>query len=320
MYKEFMYLGFTHKSVSELYSFFVSMDQDMSGQISLKEFLNAVQIEPSPFINSIFGVMDLDGSGELNFMEFVCSMWNLLSCDVRTLGSFIYLLIPKDENNNKSNAVRVEQVKVMFKNIHSSGSPAVDGMIANFVESMENALCAREELELYVYEHQAIVSPFVNSQLRLKEKLLGRSEWTRLQVHRQQVPALRDYTYPYVLRSKVEALSIELTKHKKLEADVGRAKQQRASQKGGRKRSVILAFMGLDPIINAKKAVSDKKRTPRVAGVGERYSESNQSKFEGNKASYEAAQKKNANVYKSLSLNSSSPKSNSEKTFRGAPV
>jgi hypothetical protein len=322
MYDEFMNMGFTPENINELYAFFVSMDQDMSQQISLKEFLNTVKIEPSPFINVVFAVMDLDGSGELNFLEFVCSLWNLLSSDVRTLGSFIYLLIPKDAANNKSNSVRIEQAKSMLKSIHSTSSAAIDGMIRDFAASMESASCSREDLELYVYEHQTIINPFVNSQLRLKERLLGHAEWTRLQVHRQRVPALRAYTYPYLLRSKVEALTLDMTNRKKMESDVSRAKLKHTAEKSGRKKSVILAFMGIDPIKNAKKAVSDKKRTPNTAGAGEGYADSSEQKFEANKASYDAAQKKNAVIYKSLNANGNAqrPKSASGKNYRGAPV
>jgi hypothetical protein len=115
-----------------------------------------------------------------------------------------------------------------------------------------------------------------------------------------------------------------LDSNKRMELDLDKAKQKRAGDKGGRKRSVILAIMGLDPIENAKKAAFNKKRAPQKAGGGAGYLDSNKNKFERGKALVEAAQKVNATVYKSLNTNGNGnaqrPKSASEKKFRGAPV
>jgi len=83
MFKEFLRMGFEKEEIDDLYTIFIGMDADNSHQISRDEFLRGMSVEPTPFMRKVFSIMDMDDSGELNFLEFVCSVWNILCNDTR---------------------------------------------------------------------------------------------------------------------------------------------------------------------------------------------------------------------------------------------
>lgn len=111
--KIFRLLGLSNADVDKLYTSFRKIDVDGSGAILLNELLFYLQEEKTPLTNLLFSVFDNDGrcslfykvismvlcncgtsfyySGALDFMEFTCCIWALLSVPEKDVGGFAFV-------------------------------------------------------------------------------------------------------------------------------------------------------------------------------------------------------------------------------------
>lgn len=78
------------KELSKFYDLFMVFDCDHSGSIEISEFLKHLDISKTPFASRIFRAMDEDGSGQINFREFVMSIWNYCTLTTSTLELFVF--------------------------------------------------------------------------------------------------------------------------------------------------------------------------------------------------------------------------------------
>lgn len=71
----FRAMQFTKPEVQQFYEAFNSVDTDHSGSIDVVELLKFLDIESSIFTERIFAAFDKDGTGKIDFFEFVVSLW-----------------------------------------------------------------------------------------------------------------------------------------------------------------------------------------------------------------------------------------------------
>ena len=85
---EFHALGFDDGEVQALYNTFVKCDADGSGQISLRELSTFLNVEHTSWYKKIFSLFDEDHSGEIDFREYVVSLFNYCTSKLRSLSPF----------------------------------------------------------------------------------------------------------------------------------------------------------------------------------------------------------------------------------------
>lgn len=83
---QFSAMQFTKSEIRKLYNIFTTVDVDGSGSIALAELLAHIDIARTPFTEKIFSIFDDDKSGEIDFREFVLSLWNYCTLTKATLG------------------------------------------------------------------------------------------------------------------------------------------------------------------------------------------------------------------------------------------
>lgn len=84
--KTFECLQVTEKEVGQLYKHFKRIDVDDSGDVELAEVLVHLHVEKTFFNKRVFGLLDVDASGELNFEEFMVGLWNYCSVEDEFFG------------------------------------------------------------------------------------------------------------------------------------------------------------------------------------------------------------------------------------------
>lgn len=87
---KFSALMITKSEIRKFHKYFCKADLDGSGTISLLELLTVIDVERTPFTKRVFSIFDDDGSGEIDFGEFVLASWNYCV-------SFIYFLMMRNE-------------------------------------------------------------------------------------------------------------------------------------------------------------------------------------------------------------------------------
>eukprot|EP00981_Chlorochromonas_danica_P001365 scaffold292_cov161-Ochromonas_danica.AAC.3 len=62
------------------------------GHIRPSELFSYFEVEETPFEVALFSIFDEDKSGLINFMEFVCTLWNILTLPVEECACIAYLI------------------------------------------------------------------------------------------------------------------------------------------------------------------------------------------------------------------------------------
>jgi Ca2+-binding EF-hand superfamily protein len=138
-------MQFTKAEVNAFYAVFRSVDVDDSGTIDVTELLEFLHIERSLFSQRIFAAFDKDGTGKIDFFEFVVSLWKFCALGkesvgtlplssflkyVRSLSSISFLSVAVfafDLYDTDCDGVLTEmEMKVMFHDLYWYGSEAVE--------------------------------------------------------------------------------------------------------------------------------------------------------------------------------------------------
>lgn len=82
----FAAMKLTKTDVAQLYKIFRKVDFDSSGSVDIVEMLTLLDVERTRFTEHVFTVFDSDGSGKIDFREFVLSVWNYCTIGQSSLG------------------------------------------------------------------------------------------------------------------------------------------------------------------------------------------------------------------------------------------
>lgn len=69
-------LHLTDLEIGKFYLLFLAIDTDGSMSVDISEVFLHLRIEKTYFNKRVFGLLDVDNSGALNFEEFVVGIWN----------------------------------------------------------------------------------------------------------------------------------------------------------------------------------------------------------------------------------------------------
>jgi Ca2+-binding EF-hand superfamily protein len=88
----FKCLGFTEKAGRELIKVFYRLDAEGSRSVDYDECAKFFEIDNTPFSKKCFMLMDTQGTGEINFAQFVVACWNYCTYDKNGLTGFSFKL------------------------------------------------------------------------------------------------------------------------------------------------------------------------------------------------------------------------------------
>jgi Ca2+-binding EF-hand superfamily protein len=170
-------LNFSKNDINALYHAFCEIDVHNVGSIRPIELFTYFNIELGQFEEAMFSVFDEDKSGKLTFLEFVCSMWNLLSMPTNIMGSLCYLII------DPTGALRVhysnirEVMELMHrKKVESASSLSV---VMQELKNKYNTELSVQDVCKWANSNSSVLSPIVVMQLKFRKQLLGERYWNR---------------------------------------------------------------------------------------------------------------------------------------------
>ena len=102
-----------------LYTVFAEIDTDASGTVSRDEFYDFFQVDKSEFTDGVFNVLDVDGSGQVDFREFALVLWNYLTFDKRTLALFAFSMYDIDKSRQLDKGEIRRLVKMVYGEVRA---------------------------------------------------------------------------------------------------------------------------------------------------------------------------------------------------------
>lgn len=88
----FAAMKLSKNDVLQLHKTFQKVDFDHSGSVDIVEMLTLLDVERTKFTEHVFTVFDSDGSGKIDFKEFVLALWNYCTIGQSSLGSIKTIL------------------------------------------------------------------------------------------------------------------------------------------------------------------------------------------------------------------------------------
>mmetsp|Transcript_1888 Transcript_1888/g.3003 ORF Transcript_1888/g.3003 Transcript_1888/m.3003 type:complete len:405 (+) Transcript_1888:72-1286(+) len=167
--------------IRKLYTAFREVDLDSSGAVSQDEFFAVFRIEDSEINRRIFRLCDMDKRGRLNFCEFACSIWNLLSLESESLPQLAFYLFDDDG----SGTLEYAEIRHMIETIHNK-SYEKNNAVRKLVEDLRKMGKKINVMQFmdWARKNPAICAPLIALQYRLRCELFGLSFWERLQCDR----------------------------------------------------------------------------------------------------------------------------------------
>ena len=114
LYPEFSRLKLRREDVESMARSFAEMDITRSGRVAMPEFYRFLSIAPTPFAVRVFHVMDEDGSGAIDFRDFVLSVWNYCTLDASALTRFAFTCYDSEVSGHLDASALRDLVREMY--------------------------------------------------------------------------------------------------------------------------------------------------------------------------------------------------------------
>ncbi|GMI17626.1 hypothetical protein TrLO_g4447 [Triparma laevis f. longispina] len=168
--------------INRLFGCFLEIDTDGSGEISLDEFYAHFELKRSIFSDMAFSLMDEDKSGEIDFREFILTLWNFCSYDFKELCRFAFFLFDSDE----SGKLESEEVTDMVKSVYGEHF-ADDERVKRVLDCLDangDGEVSISEWIMFNKKYPLLLFPAYQMQGKLREKVIGKWWWDIMQQNR----------------------------------------------------------------------------------------------------------------------------------------
>ncbi|GBG33868.1 Calcium-dependent protein kinase 1 [Hondaea fermentalgiana] len=265
----FRTIGLNERHVEKLYRGFSKIDKDGSGELSLFELLDHLKVSKTPFTKRVFSIFDEDGSGSIDFREFVLSTWNYATLTKSTLIIFAFDLYDGDE----SGSMELEEIMDMCKDVYGADfeKSRLAAQIIDKIHKLNDptrgsGIITLEKFAVFCEHHPGLLYPAFTFQQALQKAIIGVTFWTKLSKERLVMPngvqvSIKDVLTAHIDKNKFKELCV----HNDPESDMLLPeKMQREARKTLLQRSDTANFK---EIYDATGTVARRRSTQRQERV-----------------------------------------------------
>eukprot|EP01038_Epipyxis_sp_PR26KG_P009777 gene9777-13152_t len=181
---QFELLFLSKYDVGRLFEVFRTIDMNDSGTIGLTEMLVHLDLDKTQFIERVFLLFDDNGSGAVDFCEFVVSVWNYCTLGPASLTTFTFDLYDSDG----SGVLSVEEVDQIL--LDNYGANFDTNFHAKQISKSLHKISQNFDYETFLKfskSHKALLFPAFHIQSVLTRKILGSRFWSEQAAKRAKV-------------------------------------------------------------------------------------------------------------------------------------
>ncbi len=182
--KAFKAMGLEEKEIDKFFNLYRKMDKDNGGSIDIQEFYRHFNLSRSPFADRVFQVMDGDGSKELDFVEFVISLWNFCSLNRGGLMLFAFTLYDADD----SGELEMEELHKLLSDVYGINGLQENPRVLSLVNQIDKSGDGSVQIHEFIYackRYQLILKPAFSVQASLQNQTFGKRYWQDVTKKRQ---------------------------------------------------------------------------------------------------------------------------------------
>lgn len=172
----FAALGWKRRTIEKFWRLFCKINRS-SGAIQLEHFLDYFDLDWTKWTERCFKYFDTTGGGDIDFLEFMVSVWNVCTFKIDSLSNFTFDMYDLDDDGELS----IPEIENMVKELFGDGG---------------GKLCARKAIEYaaerggalnlnafisFTASHQMLLFPMFQIQRRLQKKVFGIQFWEEIE-------------------------------------------------------------------------------------------------------------------------------------------
>lgn len=189
------HLRLSPKSIEHLHDTFREIDGDDSGEVSLEEFLRYFLLQKSRFAIRAFSILDTDGSGELDFGEYVLGLINYLTMDAKSLTRFSFDLYDADG----SGLLDADEVEKILKDLYGRRAYKSNEHAQRVMEKLQSPewsvsgdvssdfQISFPKFAKFSVRHPALLYPAFLLQQELAQRVIGAGFWDAVASRRREL-------------------------------------------------------------------------------------------------------------------------------------
>ncbi|GMI36420.1 hypothetical protein TrCOL_g9544 [Triparma columacea] len=171
MKETFGILDFTYQNAYQLFKAFIEIDFDNSGEVTVQEFHQFLGLKPSRFSERIFGILDLDESGALEFNEFVIGIWNFCTYDALLITKFAFDIFDIDDIGK----LQLAECEALIRMVYDEADADPDLM--KKIDADQDGEITIDEFAALITRQPQILQPAFDMQRALRNKCFGIKFW-----------------------------------------------------------------------------------------------------------------------------------------------
>eukprot|EP00941_MAST-03F_sp_MAST-3F-sp1_P000264 g264.t1 len=167
--------------IKTLHDIFKEIDVDNSREISIDEFFKFFQFSyVTPLCKRYFAAFDLDGSGQIDFREFVTAMWNMCAnCDDTGLINFAFDVYDEDGSGTLDKNEVLKLIDEAYGGKKNMTGRVIEVLTTlDFDERVEEM--NKRQFESFVQKQRSVFYPLFTLAKELKKKVCGEVFWKRI--------------------------------------------------------------------------------------------------------------------------------------------
>lgn len=210
--------------------------------------LRMADLTRSRFSEKAFAVMDKDGSGEVDFLEFVLAVWNYCSFTHSSLVRFAFDLYDLDGSGEIEREEAAQCIREVWGSEWESSNIA-QKILAKLESIMQNTASGRLNVNLFqdfAARHPMLLFPAFQLQTEIQQKILGQRFWAQAAKRRGTLDP-KDFNWGTV--EKVAKLSRANSRNllQAMESDLGEQLEEHLQMKKtgkSRPKNALKRFSG----------------------------------------------------------------------------
>lgn len=169
------------KEINKYWAAFCKADKLHTGCIHIDDFHRHYQLEETPFTKKVFSLMDSDGSGGINFYEYILAIWNYLSLDLNSLASFSFRLFDTDD----SKLMDMDEIQHMISCVYGGvGSNERVQKVMDKMQPENGESITVNEFVTYSRQYPLLLYPAFAMQNVLRRSIFGDAYWEAVSAER----------------------------------------------------------------------------------------------------------------------------------------
>ena len=168
-------LHLTRRDIDRMHGLFNRIDRDKSGCICYFEFLMHLDLDKSPFVEKAFMLANVDSADNMDFAEFVGSLYVYCTLSWDTLVKYAFDVCDVD----RSGVLEVREVEELVRSVYGKALDARVEQLLRVMDSDCDGTISFDEFRARNRQHPLLLFPAFHMQERMRHACLGASYWRK---------------------------------------------------------------------------------------------------------------------------------------------